>query len=120
MEFGRPTAEHDHQCEAKHYSVSSLIARVRDAVGTANCIQVKVSSPPGQQNPNSTYTVPDGHIESRSYFITTPDLAAANAKIGQNCKTGCPALATPTQGIKTKTSCCFPSLITPTQTFTYG
>ena len=58
---------------------SNLIAPYAGLSGTANCIQVKVSSPPCQQNPNSTYTFPDGNKEKQEFACTTPGFGAANA-----------------------------------------
>jgi len=58
---------------------TSLIAPYGAFSETANCIQVKVSSPPCQQNPNSTYTFPDGHIEKQEFPCTTPGFGTANA-----------------------------------------
>jgi hypothetical protein len=58
---------------------ASLLAPYSALSGTANCIQVKVSSPPCQQNPNSTYTFPDGNQEKQEFPCTTPGFGAANA-----------------------------------------
>jgi hypothetical protein len=58
---------------------SNLIAPYATLSGTTNCIQVKVSSPPCQQNPNSAYTFSDGNIEKQEFPCTTPGFGAANA-----------------------------------------
>ncbi len=58
---------------------TNLIAPYAGLSGTANCIQVKVSSPPCQQNPNSTYTFTDGHSEKQEFPCTTPGFGTANA-----------------------------------------
>ncbi len=47
--------------------------------GTTNCIQVKVSSPPCQENPNASYTFPDGNTEKQEFPCTTPGFGTANA-----------------------------------------
>jgi hypothetical protein len=47
--------------------------------GTANCIQVMVTSPPCQQNPNATYTFPDGNTEKQEFPCNTPGFGTANA-----------------------------------------
>jgi hypothetical protein len=47
--------------------------------GTSNCIQVMVSSPPCQQNPNTSYTFPDGNTEKQEFPCTTPGFGTANA-----------------------------------------
>jgi len=57
---------------------ASLTAPYGAFSGTANCIQVKVSSPPCQQNPNSTYTFPDGNTEKQEFPCTTPGFGTAN------------------------------------------
>jgi hypothetical protein len=58
---------------------SNLSAPYGALSGTANCIQVKVSSPPCQQHPNSTYTFPDGHAEKQEFPCNTPGFGTANA-----------------------------------------
>jgi hypothetical protein len=58
---------------------ASLLAPYASFSGTANCIQVKVSSPPCQQSPNSTYMFPDGNIEKQEFPCTTPGFGSANA-----------------------------------------
>jgi hypothetical protein len=57
---------------------ANLIAPYGTLSGTANCIQVKVASPPCQQNPNSTYTFPDGNMEKQEFPCTTPGFGTAN------------------------------------------
>jgi hypothetical protein len=47
--------------------------------GTANCIQLMVSSPPCQQNPNASYTFPDGNTEKQEFPCTTPGFGTTNA-----------------------------------------
>ncbi len=47
--------------------------------GTPNCVQVKISTPLCQQNPNSTYTFPDGKTEKDEFPCTTPGYGVANA-----------------------------------------
>ncbi len=47
--------------------------------GTTNCVQVKVSSPPCQQNPNASYTFADGNTEKQEFPCTTPGFGTANA-----------------------------------------
>jgi hypothetical protein len=58
---------------------ANLIAPYAAFSGTPNCVQVKVSSPPCQQNPNSTYTFPDGNMENQEFPCTTPGFGTANA-----------------------------------------
>ena len=58
---------------------ASLLAPYTSFSGTANCIQVKVSSPPCQQNPNTSYTFPDGNTEKQEFPCTTPGFGTANA-----------------------------------------
>ncbi|HTC33723.1 MAG TPA: hypothetical protein VK724_10145 [Bryobacteraceae bacterium] len=62
-----------------HTCPASLLAPYQALSGTANCIQVKVSSPPCQQNPNATYTFPDGHTEKQEFPCSTPGFGTANA-----------------------------------------
>ncbi len=57
---------------------ANLLAPYGAFSGTANCIQVEVSSPPCQQNPNSTYTFPNGMIEKQEFPCTTPGFGSAN------------------------------------------
>ncbi len=57
---------------------ASLIAPYANFSGTANCIQVQVSSPPCQQNPNSSYLFADGNTEAQEFPCTTPGYGTAN------------------------------------------
>jgi hypothetical protein len=58
---------------------ANLIAPYTSLSGTANCIQVKVSSPPCQQNPNATYVFPDANTEKQEFPCTAPGLGISNA-----------------------------------------
>jgi hypothetical protein len=58
---------------------SNLLAPYTAFSGTANCIQVKVASPPCQQNPNASYTFPDSNTEKLEFPCTTPGFGTANA-----------------------------------------
>lgn len=58
---------------------ANLLAPYTAFSGTANCIEVEVSSPPCQQNPNTSYTFPDGNTESQEFPCTTPGFGVANA-----------------------------------------
>jgi hypothetical protein len=58
---------------------ANLLAPYTSFSGTANCIQVMVSSPPCQQNPNASYTFPDGNTEKQEFPCTTPGFGTANA-----------------------------------------
>ncbi len=58
---------------------NSLLAPYTSFSGTSNCIQVKVTSPPCQRNPNSTYTFPDGKTERDEFPCTTPGFGVANS-----------------------------------------
>ncbi len=58
---------------------ANLVAPYGAFSGTVNCVQVKVSSPPCQQNPNSTYTFPDGNMEKQEFPCSTPGFGTANA-----------------------------------------
>ena len=58
---------------------ANLLAPYTSFSGTANCIQVKVSSPPCQQNPNTSYTFSDGNTETQEFPCTTPGFGTANA-----------------------------------------
>lgn len=58
---------------------ANLLAPYAPLSGTTNCIQVKVSSSPCQQNPNTSYTFPDGNTEAQEFPCTTPGFGVANA-----------------------------------------
>src|SRR3984957_3945063 len=58
---------------------AGLLAPYTPFSGTANCVQVMVASPPCQQNPNASYTFPDGNIEKQEFPCTTPGFGTANA-----------------------------------------
>src|SRR5581483_10999708 len=58
---------------------ANLAAPYSALSGSTNCIQVKVSSPPCQQHPNTSYTFLDGNTESQEFPCTTPGFGAANA-----------------------------------------
>ncbi len=58
---------------------TNLLAPYTAFSGTANCIQLKVSSPPCQQNPNASYMFPDGNTEKQEFPCTTPGFGTANA-----------------------------------------
>jgi hypothetical protein len=57
----------------------NLLAPYTSFSGTANCVQVKVTSPPCQQNPNTSFTFSDGNTESQEFPCTTPGFGAAHA-----------------------------------------
>lgn len=58
---------------------ANLLAPFTSFSGTANCIQVQVSSPPCQQNPNASYTFPDGNTEKQEFPCATPGFGIANS-----------------------------------------
>lgn len=58
---------------------SNLLAPYGPFSGTPNCIQVKVGSPPCQQNPNTSYVFPDMNTEKQEFPCTTPGFGTANA-----------------------------------------
>ena len=47
--------------------------------GTAHCLQIKLNTPLCQQNPNTSYTFPDGKYEAAEFPCTTPGFGVANA-----------------------------------------
>jgi hypothetical protein len=57
---------------------SNPVAPYTSFSGTVNCIQVKVTSPPCQENPNSSYSFPDGKKEQQEFPCTTPGFGIAN------------------------------------------
>jgi hypothetical protein len=57
----------------------SLPAPYTGFSSTTNCIQVRVSTPFCQVDPNSTYTFPDTKIEKDEFPCTTPGFGVANA-----------------------------------------
>lgn len=57
---------------------ANLIAPYTTFSGTANCIQVKVASPPCQQNPNTSYIFADGNTEKQEFPCTTPGFGSSN------------------------------------------
>lgn len=58
---------------------ANLVGPYTSFSATANCVQVKVTSPPCQQNPNSTYSFPGGNKERQQFPCTTPGFGVANA-----------------------------------------
>ena len=58
---------------------ANLLAPYASFSGTANCIQVKVASPPCQQNPNTSYTFADSNSEKQEFPCNTPGFGTANA-----------------------------------------
>jgi hypothetical protein len=57
---------------------SSVPSRYRSLAGTRNCVQVKVTTPPCNATPNSTYVFPDGKIEKDEFPCATPGFGVAD------------------------------------------
>jgi hypothetical protein len=57
---------------------TAVPTRYASLAGTQNCIQVKVSTPPCNPTPNSTYVFPDGKTEKDEFPCTTPGFGVAD------------------------------------------
>jgi len=57
---------------------AALPARYVALAGTQNCLQVKVSTPPCNSSPNSTYVFPDGKTETTEFPCATPGFGVAD------------------------------------------
>jgi len=58
---------------------SSVPLRYVNLSGTPNCIEVKVSTPPCNATPNSSYIFPDGKTEKEEFPCTTPGFGIADS-----------------------------------------
>ena len=58
---------------------SSLPAPFASLDGTANCLQVRITTPFCQFTPNSSYVFPDGKTEKSEFPCSTPGFGVANA-----------------------------------------
>ena len=57
---------------------SAVPSRYVSLAGTPNCIEVKVSTPPCNATPNSSYIFPDGKTEKEEFPCTTPGFGIAS------------------------------------------
>ena len=57
---------------------SEIPKRYVSLAGTRNCIEVKVSTPPCNATPNSSYIFPDGNTERKEFPCTTPGFGLAD------------------------------------------
>lgn len=56
----------------------SIPARYASLAGTANCVQMRFSTPPCNQTPNSTYIFPDGKTEKQEFPCVMPGFGNSN------------------------------------------
>lgn len=59
---------------------SAIPPRYAKLGGTNNCVQVKVSTPPCNATPNTSYVFPDGKTEAAEFPCTTPGFGVADPK----------------------------------------
>lgn len=64
--------------EEAHTCPSAVPSRYVSLAGTPNCIEVKVSTPPCNATPNSSYNFPDGKTEREEFPCTTPGFGNAD------------------------------------------